>query len=208
MNVNLYACLDDICAGRPIILVDSKERENEGDLMISASAATVENIAFMARYGRGIMCVPCAGYVLDRLKIPMMVPVNQATDPFKTPFTVSVDARYKITTGVSAADRVETIKVLSNPFAEPDELVRPGHLFPLRARDRLLDERRGHTEGSVALMKFLSKYPVAVIVEIMNDDGTMSQMDDLEKLSIQHNLNILSIEEIANELSASYQSIQ
>lgn len=207
MNINLYSCLDDICAGRPIILVDSKDRENEGDLMIGGNFVTVQNIAFMARYGRGIMCVPCAGYVLDRLKIPMMVPPDKATDPFKTPFTVSVDARRGITTGVSATDRVETIKIINNPFSEPDDLVRPGHLFPLRARDGLLDERRGHTEGSVTLMNFLNKYPIAVIVEIMNDDGTMARMKDLEKLATQHNLNILSIEEIAHELGASYQGV-
>jgi 3,4-dihydroxy 2-butanone 4-phosphate synthase / GTP cyclohydrolase II len=198
MNTNLYACLDDICAGRPIILVDSMERENEGDLMIGADFATVENIAFMARYGRGIMCVPCAGHVLDLLKIPMMVPPDKATDPFKTPFTVSVDARHGITTGVSAADRVETIKILNCPLSGPNELVRPGHLFPLRARDNLLRERCGHTEGSVTLMRMLDRYPVAVIVEIMNDDGTMARMNDLEKMAVQHSLNILSIEEIVD----------
>lgn len=196
-----YKIADDILKGKPIILVDDMERENEGDLMIAASFATINNIAFMARWGRGIMCLPSDGSILDRLQIPMMVPPQASTDPFNTPFTVSVDAKEGVSTGVSAADRVETIKLFLNSSSKPTDLVRPGHLFPLRTRDGLLTERRGHTEASVTLTKILGLCPVAVIVEIMNDDGTMARLPELICLAEQHDLKIFSIAELVKELN-------
>jgi len=194
MQYTLSSILEDINAGKPIILVDSMDRENEGDLMIAAERATVENIAFMCRYGRGIMCLPTTGEVLDRLQIPMMV--ENSTDPYHTAFTVSVDAIEGVTTGVSAADRLTTMKIMTNPNSVPSDLARPGHLFPLRARDGLLNDRQGHTESSVTLVKMLGLSPVAVISEIMNENGTMSRMDDLMVLANEHKLKIFSIDEL------------
>ena len=196
---NVKWALDDIIAGTPIIIVDDFNRENEGDLMIAAEKATVENVAFMCRYGRGIMCLPVSGELLDRLDIPMMV--QNSTDPLNTPFTVSVDAKEGVTTGVSAGDRLATIKTMLNPLSRPEDLTRPGHLFPLRARDKLLTERRGHTEASVVLTKILDMMPLAVISEIMNFDGSMSRLPDLDKLSFRHDLQMVSIEDICEELN-------
>lgn len=200
LSPHFRAVLDDIRDGIPIILVDDMSRENEGDLMLAAEKATVNNIAFMARWGRGIMCLPSDGWVLDGLQIPMMVPPELATDPWHTAFTVSVDAKEGVTTGVSAADRVRTIQVMTNPESRPWDLAKPGHLFPLRARDELLAERHGHTEASVTLAEIVGFYPVAVIAEIMNDDGSMARMPELEALSKLHGLKILSIPEIIAEL--------
>lgn len=191
--------LDHIKDGVPIIIVDDFDRENEGDLMIAADKATVENIAFMCRYGRGIMCLPVSGELLDKLEIPMMV--QNSTDPLNTPFTVSVDAKAGVTTGVSAGDRLATIKAMLSPLSRPEDLTRPGHLFPLRARDRLLLERRGHTEVSVVLTKILDMTPLAVISEIMNFDGSMSRLGDLDILATRHNLQMVSIEDICEELN-------
>jgi 3,4-dihydroxy 2-butanone 4-phosphate synthase/GTP cyclohydrolase II len=196
---NVKWALDDILAGTPIIIVDDFTRENEGDLMIAAEKATIENIAFMCRYGRGIMCLPVSGYLLDRLEVPMMV--QNSTDPLDTPFTVSVDAKKGVTTGVSAGDRLATIKTMLDPAAKPEDLTRPGHLFPLRARDKLLLERRGHTEVSVVLTKILGMVPLAVISEIMNFDGSMSRLPNLDKLAYRHDLQMVSIEDICEELN-------
>ena len=196
---NVKLALDDIKAGVPIIIVDDFDRENEGDLMIAAEKATIENIAFMCRYGRGIMCLPVSGELLDKLDIPMMV--QNSTDPLNTPFTVSVDAKAGVTTGVSAGDRLATIKAMLDPTSNPEDLTRPGHLFPLRARDRLLLERRGHTEVSVVLTKILDMTPLAVISEIMNFDGSMSRLPELDILATRHNLQMVSIEDICEELN-------
>lgn len=200
LSPNFRSVLDDVRDGKPIILVDDMSRENEGDLMIAGARASVSNIAFMTRWGRGIMCLPCDGWVLDGLKIPMMVPPALATDPYNTAFTVSVDAKEGVTTGVCAADRVRTIQVMTDPKSQPADLARPGHLFPLRARDGLLAERQGHTESSVTLAEIVGFYPVAVISEIMNDDGSMARMPELENLAKLHGLKILSIPEIVQEL--------
>ena len=196
MQRNLLPIIEDIQHGRPIIIVDGMDRENEGDLMIAAEMATTFNIAFMCRYGRGIMCLPTSGEVLDRLEIPMMV--QNSTDPLQTPFTISVDAAVGVTTGVSASDRVETMKVLTNSLSIPTDLARPGHLFPLRARPGLLTERRGHTEASVTLVNMLAFAPVAVISEIMNDDGTMARLPELRVFAAYHRLKILSIDDLCN----------
>lgn len=186
--------LRDVKRGKPIIIVDSLDRENEGDLMIAAKSATVENIAFMLYNGRGIMCLPCDGNILDDLKIPLMVENN--TDRFCTPFTISVDAKDNVHTGVSAKDRLQTISIFLNPDSKPEELVRPGHLFPLRAHKDWLAGRKGHTEASVVLAVSAGLPPIAVISEIMNKDGSMARLPELQKLAKRHKLKIVSIEEI------------
>ncbi len=194
---NLQLALNDIRTGWPIIIVDDFDRENEGDLMIAGGKATIQNIAFMARYGRGIMCLPSTGALLDKMNVPMMV--TDSTDPYNTPFTISVDAVNGISTGVSAHDRVQTIKIMCEA-KDPKKLSRPGHLFPLRARDNLLLDRRGHTESSVTLLEILDYDPVAVIVEVMNDNGSMSRLPELETLASEHRLQIVSIKDICDEL--------
>jgi len=206
MIKRIEKAIADINAGKPIIIVDDFSRENEGDLMIAGPRVRIDNIAYMCRYGRGIMCLPTTGEILDRLDVPMMV--SDSSDPLETPFTVSVDARYNITTGVSAADRVETIKVMCDPTSKPEHLVRPGHLFPLRARDKLLAERRGHTEASVTLLRMLDMQPVAVIAEIMNDDGTMARVPELEKMAKEHELHIIAIDDIVEALESGYYGIE
>lgn len=198
MKHSILPVLEDIKNGIPVIIVDSMDRENEGDLMIAGQCANIKNIAFMCRHGRGIMCLPATGELLDKLDIPLMV--ANSTDPFNTAFTVSIDAAENITTGVSASDRVETIKVMVNPTSIPTDLNRPGHLFPLRARERLLIDRRGHTESSVTLTNMLGFTPLAVISEIMNDDGTMARLPELRILGATHGLKILSIEELCAAL--------
>lgn len=199
-NPNLRHAIEDIYSGFPIIIVDDFDRENEGDLMIAGIKATTKNIAFMCRYGRGIMCLPTSGEILDRLEIPMMVPIEDSNDPLETPFTVSVDAIEGITTGVSASDRVKTIQEMCHPESRAADLQKPGHLFPLRARDNLLEDRQGHTEASVALTRMLNYTEVAVISEIMNEDGTMARLPELQVLAAEHQLHIISIEEVIEEL--------
>ena len=173
--------LDNYNNGKPIILVDEYDRENEGDIVIAAEKCNVDNLVFTMNNARGLMCLPAEGSILDRLKLPPMVENN--TDPNETPFTVSIDASEGTTTGMSVQDRLRTISVLLDDNSKPEELSRPGHLFPLRARDNLLKVRRGHTEGSIQLMKLAGVKPVAMIVEIMNDDGTMAKGGDLDKFA-------------------------
>jgi 3,4-dihydroxy-2-butanone 4-phosphate synthase len=188
--------LEELRQGKPIILVDEYDRENEGDIVISAERASVENLVFTMNKAKGLMCVPMTSADLKRLDIPPMVENN--TDANETPFTVSVDGapKHGTTTGMSVYDRLTTLQVLLDPTSKPDDLTRPGHLFPLRARDGLLKERRGHTEGSVELMKLAGLKPAAIICEIMNDDGTMTKGGDLNKFAVDHGLSILSIEEV------------
>jgi len=186
--------LEEIRQGKPIILVDEYDRENEGDIVIAAEMCSVDNLVFTMNNARGLMCIPCAGSILDRLEIPPMVTDN--TDKNETPFTVSVDARDDTTTGMSVQDRLKTLSVLLDLESSPDELTRPGHLFPLRARPKLLRERRGHTEGSIHLMHLSGLQPMAMICEIMNDDGTMAKGGDLNKFAVDHGLSIISIEEV------------
>ena len=195
---NVQYALNDIRTGWPIIIVDDFDRENEGDLMLAGARASRDNIAFMCRWGRGIMCLPSSGEWLDRLQIPQMV--ANSTDPYNTAFTVSVDAKEGISTGVSASDRVKTIRVMCKPTTQPEDLVRPGHLFPLRARDNLLLDRRGHTESSVTILEILDFAPVAVISEIMNDDGSMARLPELRRMAEEHRLQIVSIEDICEDL--------
>lgn len=183
----------DIKSGIPVIVVDSADRENEGDLVIAAQKADVDNISFCMRYARGLMCIPCDGKILDRLKIPMMV--KKTEDPLETPFTISVDAT-TTSSGMSVYDRLRTIRVFLNKNSTARQLQRPGHMFPLRPRNKLLKERQGHTEASIVLMKLAQLKEVAIIVEIINDNGTMARGGDLKLFAKKHNLKIISIDEI------------
>ena len=186
--------LEELRQGKPVVLIDEYDRENEGDIVIAAEMASVDNLVFTMNHARGLMCVPMTGEMLDRLEIPPMVVEN--TDRNETPFTVSVDAAEGTTTGMSVHDRLRTLDVLLDDEAVPTDLTRPGHLFPLRARPGLLKERRGHTEGSVELVKLAGLKPATIICEIMNDDGTMTKGGDLDKFAIDHGLTLLSIEEV------------
>jgi 3,4-dihydroxy 2-butanone 4-phosphate synthase/GTP cyclohydrolase II len=184
----------DIKAGKMVILVDDEDRENEGDLCMAAEAATPEAINFMARYGRGLICLTLSPDLVDQLQLPMMVSEN--TCPFGTGFTISIEARTGVTTGISAADRARTIQVAVAPDATPYDLVSPGHVFPLRAKAGGVLVRLGQTEGSVDLARLAGCRTAGVICEIMNDDGTMSRMPDLEKFAAEHDLKIVTIADL------------
>jgi 3,4-dihydroxy 2-butanone 4-phosphate synthase/GTP cyclohydrolase II len=190
--------LSDVLAafarGEIIILVDDEARENEGDLVIAAEKVTPEAINFMAKYGRGLICLSMTGQQLEKLGIPLMVPANSSV--FETAFTVSIEARHGVTTGISAADRAHTILVAVDEDASPADLVMPGHIFPLRAKDGGVLVRTGQTEGSVDLARLAGLKPAAVICEILNDDGTMARMEDLETFAREHNLLIASVADI------------
>ena len=188
--------LEDLKNGKMVIVVDDEDRENEGDLIIAASFARPEHINFMAKFGRGLICVPMEEGKLKELNLEPMVkdsinPLKE--DPFKTGWMVSVDAARGITTGISAHDRSRTIEVLISPDSKPEDLIRPGHIFPLRARRGGVLVRAGHTEATIDFMKLSGLYPAGVICEIMNDDGTMARLPQLVEFSKQHNLRICSI---------------
>ena len=172
-------------------LVDDEDRENEGDLCCAADKITPELINFMASKGRGLICLTLTEQRLEELEIPMMV--TQNTSQYETAFTVSIEARTGVSTGISAADRARTIEVAVDPNTTPDDLARPGHIFPLRARDGGVLVRTGQTEGSVDLARMADCYPAGVICEIMNEDGTMARMPDLEKFAEEHGLPIVTI---------------
>jgi len=188
--------LEDLKNGKMVIVVDDESRENEGDLIMAASFAKHEHINFMAKFGRGLICVPMEESRLDSLGLEPMLnerfPTNQK-DPFSTAWAMSVDAAKGVTTGISAHDRSRTIEVLLDPKAKPEDLIRPGHIFPLRARSGGVLVRAGHTEAAVDLMRLSGLYPAGVICEIMNDDGTMSRMPELLDFAKKHNLKICSI---------------
>lgn len=183
--------LEDIRLGKPIILVDDEDRENEGDLCIAAEKTTPEAINFMAKYGRGLICLALSPEMVDRLDLPMMVTKNKS--PFQTAFTVSIEARKGVTTGISAADRAQTILTAIAEDVKPDDIVSPGHIFPLRAKKGGVLFRTGQTEGSVDLARLAGMKPAGVICEVMNDDGTMSRMPDLEIFAREHDLKIVTI---------------
>jgi 3,4-dihydroxy 2-butanone 4-phosphate synthase/GTP cyclohydrolase II len=186
--------LDDLKQGKMIILVDDEDRENEGDLTMAAEKVTPGAINFMARYGRGLICLSLGPEIVDRLKLPLMVYDNRSA--FKTAFTVSIEARTGVTTGISAADRSHTILTAVADDAKPDDLVQPGHVFPIRARRGGVLFRTGQTEGSVDLARLAGLKPAGVICEVMKDDGTMARMPDLEKFSEEHGLKIVTIADI------------
>ena len=186
--------LEDLRQGKMIILVDDEGRENEGDLTMAAEKVTPQAINFMAKYGRGLICLALAPSIVDRLKLPLMVYDNRT--PFKTAFTVSIEAKEGVTTGISAADRAHTILTAVKNDAKPEDLIQPGHVFPLRARRGGVLFRTGQTEGSVDLAKLAGLKKAAVICEVMNDDGTMARLPDLEVFAKQHGLKICTVADI------------
>ncbi len=186
--------IEDIKAGKIIILVDDEDRENEGDLYMAAEKVDAEAINFMATYGRGLICLTLEGVLVDRLQLPMMVTNN--TSPYGTGFTVSIEAKSGVSTGISAADRARTVQVAVAKDAKPSDLVSPGHIFPLRAKDGGVLVRTGQTEGSVDLSRLAGLTPAGVICEIMNDDGTMARMNDLEIFAARHGLKIATIADL------------
>jgi 3,4-dihydroxy 2-butanone 4-phosphate synthase/GTP cyclohydrolase II len=191
---SVQRAIKEIRSGRMVILVDDEARENEGDFCLAAEAATPEAINFMSRFGRGLICLALAEEKINALDLPMMVDVN--TSRFETAFTVSIDAASGITTGISASDRATTIKAAIKAEAKPSDLVRPGHVFPLKARSGGVLVRTGQTEGAVDLTRLAGMSPAGVICEIMNEDGTMARMPDLEVIASTHHLQILSIADL------------
>ncbi len=190
------AAIEDIRAGKLVILVDDADRENEGDLCVAAEKVTPEVINFMARYGRGLICLSLTEAQLEKLNLAMMVPDWENTSGFGTAFTVSIEARHGVTTGISAADRTTTILTAIADDAKPNDLARPGHVFPLRAREGGVLRRAGQTEGSVDLARLAGLKPAGVICEIMNDDGTMARMSDLMDFGRQHGVKIVTIADL------------
>ncbi|MFM2246974.1 MAG: hypothetical protein RL071_3048 [Pseudomonadota bacterium] len=186
--------LQDIRAGRMIILVDDEDRENEGDLTMAAEAVTPEAINFMATHGRGLICLSMTEERVRQLQLPMMATNNQS--PYHTAFTVSIEAREGVTTGISAADRAHTIKVALDPTKGPQDLVVPGHIFPLRARDGGVLVRTGQTEGSVDMARLAGLSPAGVICEIMNDDGTMARLPDLVRFGETHKIRVVTVADL------------
>jgi 3,4-dihydroxy 2-butanone 4-phosphate synthase/GTP cyclohydrolase II len=186
--------IEDIKAGRFIIVVDDENRENEGDLVIAAEKVNPEAINFMAKEARGLICMPVIGERLDELKIPAMVQENTAE--FSTAFTVSIEAKHSVTTGISAHDRAATIKAVLDPKTKPDDLARPGHMFPIRARNGGVLVRAGHTEATVDLARLAGLYPAGVICEIMNEDGTMARLPQLEEIAAKFDLKIVTIADL------------
>jgi 3,4-dihydroxy 2-butanone 4-phosphate synthase / GTP cyclohydrolase II len=194
--VPVEVAIAEIAAGRMVILVDDEDRENEGDLCMAAECATPEAINFMARFGRGLICLALTEDRLRQLRLTMMVPDHDNNSPYGTAFTVSIEARQGVTTGISAADRATTVRSAIADDAKPQDLVRPGHIFPLRARDGGVLRRAGQTEGSVDLARLAGLKPAGVICEIMNDDGTMARMVDLIGFARQHGLKIVTIADL------------
>jgi len=192
--LEIEKAVEEIKAGRMVILVDDEDRENEGDLCIAAEKVTPEAINFMAKYGRGLVCLAMSNAMIDKLDLPMMVDNN--TSAFQTGFTVSIEARCGVTTGISAADRARTIHTAVADNAKPSDLVRPGHIFPLRAREGGVMVRVGQTEGSVDLARMAGLKPAGVICEIMDEDGTMARMPALEKFSQEHGIGICTIADL------------
>ncbi len=193
---SVEAAITDIRAGKMVILVDDADRENEGDLCLAAEKVTPEAINFMAKFGRGLICLSLTEEVLDRLNLSMMVPDYENNSGFGTAFTVSIEARHGVTTGISAADRSTTVHAAIADDARPGDLARPGHVFPLRAREGGVLRRAGQTEGSVDLARLAGLKPAGVICEVMNDDGSMARMTDLLEFGKQHDVKIVSIADL------------
>ncbi len=194
MPTSIPAALDDLKAGKMIILVDDEARENEGDLVIAGESVTAESVNFMATHGRGLICLTLTADRIKELSLPPMTHEN--TSPFGTAFHVSIEASTGVTTGISAADRARTIQVAVDPESRASDLVQPGHVFPLRAREGGVLVRAGQTEGSVDLTRLAGLNPSAVICEIMNEDGTMARMPDLRIFAEKHGIRIVSVESL------------
>lgn len=196
MLSRVNAAIEAIKNGNMVIMVDDEDRENEGDLVLAAEAATPEHINFLAKHARGLVCLTLEPQFIDRLNLPMMEDSTKPKPSQGTAFTLSIEARTGVTTGISAADRARTIQVAINPQAKPEDVVVPGHIFPLKARPGGTLERAGHTEGSVDLAKMAGFSGGAVICEIMNDDGSMARMPDLEKFAEVHDIPIVAIADL------------
>ena len=192
---SLEEAIEDLKAGKFVIVVDDEQRENEGDLVMFAETVTPEAVNFAVTEARGLLCMPIVGERLDELDIPLMIPQNTSTKN-QTAFTVSVDYNQGTTTGISAQDRAATVEALIDPEVRSDKFTRPGHLFPLRYHPGGVLARAGHTEAIVDLCEIAGTYPAGIVCEIMNEDGTMSRMETLEKFADKHQLNILSIAQI------------
>jgi 3,4-dihydroxy 2-butanone 4-phosphate synthase / GTP cyclohydrolase II len=192
--ITIEDAIKDIKAGRMVILVDDEDRENEGDLTMAAEAVTPEAINFMAKHGRGLICLSMTGEKIDSLNLPLMVEHN--TSSFQTGFTVSIEARCGVTTGISAADRATTILTAVADEAQPTDLVRPGHVFPLRGRNGGVMVRAGQTEGSIDLSRLAGLKPAGVICEVMDEDGSMARMPALEEFSEKHGIGICTIADL------------
>ena len=187
--------IEDVRQGKMIVIVDDEDRENEGDLMIAAEKATPELINFMARFGRGLICLTLTEERTKELGLSMMVEDNQSA--FETPFTVSIDARQGVSTGISAADRAHTIKVAIDSLTVKEDLVKPGHIFPLRAKDGGVLVRMGQTEASVDIARIAGLDPYGVICEIMNEDGTMARVPQLTEFVAEHGLKMITVKDLA-----------
>ena len=192
--LNIPEAIEDIKVGKFLIIVDDENRENEGDLALAAEKVTAEDINFMALHGRGLICMPVIGKRLDELRIPLMVGEN--TSKFSTAFTVSIEAKHRVSTGISASDRAETIKAVIEPATTAEDIVQPGHMFPLRAREGGVLARAGHTEAIVDLAKLASLYPAGVICEIMNEDGSMARLPQLEAMSEKYGIKIITVADL------------
>ncbi|MFC2060058.1 bifunctional 3,4-dihydroxy-2-butanone-4-phosphate synthase/GTP cyclohydrolase II [Chloroflexota bacterium] len=186
--------IEDIKAGKFLIIVDDEDRENEGDLAMAADKVTAESINFMAMHARGLICLPIIGTRLDELRIPLMVRDN--TSRFSTAFTISIEAKHKVSTGISAHDRAETVKAVIDPLTKAEDLAQPGHTFPLRARDGGVLVRTGHTEAIVDLAKLAGLYPAGVICEIMGEDGSMARLPQLEAMSEKYGLKVVTVSDL------------
>lgn len=186
--------LADLRAGKAVIVTDDADRENEGDLILAAEKATPENIEFMRKYTSGVICAPLEGSELDRLHLPLMTPLAANTERMRTAYTVSVDAAEGVATGISAADRARTLRLLADPNTQPSDLARPGHVFPLRYREGGVLRRAGHTEAAVDLARLAGLRPAGVLAEVVNPDGTMARVPDLLRFREEHGLKFCTIE--------------
>ena len=191
---SIESVVADLRKGKMVVVVDDEDRENEGNLVMAAQFVTPSTVNFMAKHGRGLICVPTTSERLEQLGIGRMVRENR--ESFKTDFQVSVDAAHGVTTGISAADRAETIRILADPTAVPEDLIQPGHVFPLRERPGGVLQRAGHTEATVDLVKLAGCRPIGVICEIMNDDGTMARLPELRRFAKKHRLKICTIADL------------
>jgi 3,4-dihydroxy-2-butanone 4-phosphate synthase len=192
--VDIETAVSRFRSGEFVLILDDEDRENEGDLAIAAQGVTPATINFMAAYCRGLICAPIVGARLDQLRIPLMVPATHS--PQVPAFTVSVDAAHGLDSGISAADRAQTIRTLIDPTARPDDLARPGHVFPLRYAEGGVLQRQGHTEASVDLAKLAGLYPAAVICEVTNSDGTMARLPQLAEFASKHGIVAITIEDL------------
>ncbi|GAH22967.1 unnamed protein product [marine sediment metagenome] len=192
--VTIEKAIEEIKKGKMVIVVDDEDRENEGDFIMAAEKVTPEDINFMSKFGRGLICMPCISSRLNELQIPDMVTEN--TSKHGTAFTVSVGAKHKISTGISAFDRAATILTIIDPETKAEDISMPGHVFPLRANDGGVLKRAGHTEAAIDLARLTGLFPAGVLCEIMNDDGTMARLNQLEKIAKEFNMPIVTVESI------------